>query len=205
MLSTLNNSNREEIFITSKVWKDNLHYDSVLKSANQSLERLQTNYIDLYLIHWPNPDIYLAETIQALEELVLQGLVKQIGVSNFSIELMQEVQSYLKKINIFANQAEYSLFNRQTEDIVRFCQNHNVKVIAYRPLAKGLLDEKYNHTLRQLGDKYNKTPRQIMLNWLISQDIVAIPKAINIKHIAENYGSLGWRLAKDDLALLKGV
>lgn len=194
--------NREDIFITTKVWKDNLHYDDVLKAARQSLERLQTSYIDLYLIHWPNPDISLVETIRALEELVLKGLVKQIGVSNFSVELMREAQSYLKKTVIFANQIEYNLFNRENDDVVSYCQSNNIKVIAYRPLAKGSLNEKYAQLLVQLSDKYHKTARQIMINWLTSQDIVAIPKAINIEHIAENYESLGWEIEASDVDLL---
>lgn len=196
---------REELFITTKVWKMNLSHASVLRAATGSLERLKTEYIDLYLIHWPNPDIPLAETMRALEELTKENIVKHVGVSNFSIELLQEAQSHLQTAPILANQIEYNLNNRGQEETVKFCQDNDIRVIAYRPLAKGLIEKKYQSTLASLSEKYDKTPRQIMLNWLMARNIVPIPKAMNFEHIDENYGALGWRLEEADVELLKNL
>jgi diketogulonate reductase-like aldo/keto reductase len=193
---------REELFIATKVWKTNLSYSSVLKAAAASLQRLQTDYIDLYLVHWPNPDIPLSATLRALEELKKEKIIKHIGVSNFSIELLEQARSYLQIAPMFANQIEYNLSNREEEETVKFCQDNDIYVIAYRPLAKGLMEKKYQNTLKSLSEKYHKTLRQIMLNWLMSRNIIPIPKAANFEHIDENYGALGWHLEEADVELL---
>ncbi len=196
----IKNYQRQDVFIVTKVWQDNLHYEDVLSSAKQSLARLQTDYIDLYLVHWPNENIPLSETMPAMEKLVDDGLVKHIGVSNFSVHLMQEAQKYLDHTKISANQIEYNFINRSAEqDIIPFCKNYSIKVIAYRPLATGEIVNSDNQTLRSLALKYKKTPTQISLNWLISQNIVAIPKATSKTHMEENLGALGWKIEQGDV------
>ncbi|MFH1325855.1 MAG: aldo/keto reductase [Candidatus Falkowbacteria bacterium] len=204
----IKNYQRQNIFITTKVWQGNLHYKNVLSAAKQSLARLQTNYVDLYLIHWPNENIPLSESMSALEKLVDNGLVKHIGVSNFSVDLMQKAQKCLDHTKISANQIEYNLINRSAEQvIIPFCKQNDIKVIAYCPLAKGALTDNNsnNKTLQLLAVKYKKTPTQIALNWLISQNIVAIPKAINRTHMEENLGALGWKLERGDVKGLKKI
>jgi len=199
----IKNYPRQDIFLITKVWKDNLNYKNLLSSAKQSLNRLRTDYIDLYLIHWPNEAIPLSETMPALEELIDSGLAKNIGVSNFSVCLIKEAQKHLNRAKISANQIEYNLIDRAAEkDIIPYCQANDIKIIAYRPLAKGKLALDDNQTLKLLAVKYKKTPTQIALNWLISQNIVAIPKAMNKIHLSENLGALGWNLEQDDIRSL---
>lgn len=201
---SIENLPRESIFIITKVWKNNLRYKDVIKSAASSLNRLQTDYIDLYLIHWPNEQIPLQETMEALERLVDEKNIKAIGVSNFSVELIEEAQKYLKHEKIIANQIEYNLLERSAEkDVIPFCQKQNIKIIAYRPLAKGVLTTDNYKILDMVGQKYKKTPVQVALNWLLSQNIVAIPKAINQSHLQENYGALDWILGDGDIELLR--
>jgi diketogulonate reductase-like aldo/keto reductase len=195
---------REDVFIITKVWKTHLRYDDVLVAAEKSLARLQTDYIDLYLVHRPNEAVPLNETMRALEELVLNKKARYIGVSNFSAPLMEEAQSYLSKIKLSANQIEYNLLERSAEkDIIPFCKKNDIKVIAHRPLAKGRLALEQKGLLDTLSKKYQKTQIQIALNWLISQGVVAIPKTSNIRHMEEICGAEGWMLDDGDIALLR--
>lgn len=195
--------NREKIFIVTKVWETNLRYDDVLKAAKRSLKRLKTNYIDLYLIHWPNPRIPLSETMKAMEKLVSDGLVRYIGVSNFSVKLMEEARSYLSKEDIVVNQVKYNVYDRSVErDILPYCQKEGITLMAYTPLAKGSVST--DKTLIEIGRKYGKTAAQVALNWLISKDmVIAIPKAIRIEHIEENAGAMGWRLSEEDIRYIE--
>lgn len=194
---------REEIFIISKVWKIHLRYDDVLKAAEGSLKRLRTDYIDLYLVHWPNEEVPLKETMKAMEYLADKGLAHHIGVSNFSVALMKEAQKYLEHTKLAANEVEYNLIERSVEqDIIPYCRANNIQVIAYRPLAKGKLAEEHNELLRNLAKKYDKTPVQVALNWTMSKGIVAIPRASSVEHLKENYGALGWSLDAEDIESL---
>lgn len=194
---------RKEIFIISKVWKTHLKHDDVLRAAEGSLKRLKTDYIDLYLVHWPNPDVPLKETMSAMESLVDKGLIKNIGVSNFDVSLIEQAQQLLRHSKIAANQIEYNIAVRSAEkDVLPFCRANDIKVIAYRPLASGALSRAQNGIMEDLSRKYNKTPAQIALNWIICQRIVAVPGAAKSEHVAENYGALGWKLEDKDIWLL---
>ncbi len=190
---------REQLFIVSKVWLDNLRYADVLKAAEKSLKRLQTDWIDLYLIHFPNPRIPLRETVEAMEKLVERNLVRFIGVSNFDISQMEEARSYLSKNEIVTNQVEYNLLDRSVErDVLPYCVQQQMTVMAYTPLAKGGLSR--NEFLQEIGKRYEKTAAQVALNWLIAKEnIIAIPKAVNLDHLEQNAGAIGWRLSKDDI------
>ena len=190
---------REEVFIVSKVLPEHLHYKDVIKAARNSLKRLGTNFIDLYLIHAPNPKIPLRETMKAMEKLVEDGLVKFIGVSNFGVAEMEETRSYLSRNDIVVNQVEYSLLERSIEkDVLLYCIKNRITVMAYTPLAKGRLAK--DEFLQEIGKKYGKTSAQVALNWLISKEsVIAIPKAINLKHLEENAGAMGWRLTREDI------
>jgi len=190
---------REQVFIVSKVLPENLHYAKVLKAAESSLKRLQTEWIDLYLIHSPNPEIPLRETMEAMEKLVERNLVRFIGVSNFDVYQMEEARAYLSKNDVVVNQVEYSLLERNVErDVIPYCIRNQITLMAYTPLAKGKLST--NSFLREIGNKYDKTAAQVAVNWLIArQSVIAIPKAISIQHLEENAGAMGWRLADDDI------
>ncbi|HUD02672.1 MAG TPA: aldo/keto reductase [Candidatus Paceibacterota bacterium] len=195
---------RGDVYVMSKVWKTNLHYDDVLRAAEGSLKRLDTDHIDLYLVHWPNHEIPLSETMRAMERLADDKIISAIGVSNFPSQLMEEAQSYLTHTKIIANEFEYNLLTREAEnDIIPYCRAHDIDIIAYRPLAKGALAKQTHTILADLAKKYAKTPNQIALNWILSQDMVAIPKSGNPLHIKENAGCLGWELAKEDIERLR--
>jgi diketogulonate reductase-like aldo/keto reductase len=197
---------REDVAVISKVWKTNLHYDDVLNAADGSLKRLKTDYIDLYLIHWPNEAIPIKETMEAMEYLLDQKKIRAIGLSNFSVPLMKEAERYLKNTAIAANQVEYNLGARAAEaDIIPYCKENNIRVIAYRPFAKGTLIQNSSSVQNELTKKYNKTPNQIALNWLISQGITAIPKSSDHGHLKENAGALGWQLDTKDVELLRSA
>ncbi len=208
----IKNVDRKKLFIVSKVMAQNLSYKNLIAAAKKSLERLQTNYVDLYLIHAPNPNIPLKETMKAMDYLVEKGLTKFIGVSNFSVKEMQEAQKYSKN-KIVANQIQYSLLCRNQStyhhcrnmesEIIPYCQENNIIIMADRPLHKGLLVENSYPVLEKLAKKYSKTKAQIALNWLISkQNIITIPKATNIEHLIENIGAIGWKLDQEDINIL---
>ncbi len=193
---------RERVFIVTKVKSENLRYERVIRSAKASLERLKTNYIDLYLVHWPNPRIPLSETMRALEKLYNEGIVRYIGVSNFDVRLMEEARTYLSVTDIIVNQIKYSLLDRHAEkEIIPYCQKEKIIVMAYTPLEHGKVLRL--EIIRKLAEKYGRSPAQIALNWLISKPlIVTIPKAEKKKHIKENIDTMGWRLHEEDVKLL---
>ena len=154
---------RETLFITTKVWRTNLRHDDLLKSMKKSLQRLNQDYVDLYLIHWPNYQIPLKETMTALEKCVTEGYTKYIGVSNFSVSLINEAQSYLKENYLVANQTEYSLLDQKPRtNLLPYLQDTNRTLIAYSPLGKGILAKIDNKTLSETAKKYDKTKTQIV-------------------------------------------
>jgi diketogulonate reductase-like aldo/keto reductase len=202
---------RENVFIATKVSPANLSYEHVLRSCQASLKRLKTNYIDLYQVHWPNPQIPIGETMKAMEKLVEEGKVREIGVSNFSVQQTREAQEALSRKTIASNQVEYSLVERSIErDLLPYCTKEKVTIIAYSPVARGHIPgggrEERWRALDDVAEKYGKTRTQVALNWLICKDqVVAIPKAGNLEHLRENAGSIGWSLKREDHDALSKV
>lgn len=203
--------NRSRIIITSKVTENHLKYFDVLNAAENSLKRLQTDYLDVYLIHKPNHNIPIEETMNAMNQLVATGKVKHIGVSNFNLSELKEAQRY-SKYPIVVNQIEYNLttrnqgkygnnFNMELETIP-YCQKNNITVVTEKPFERGLhLQE--NSILNSLSEKYQKTKAQIILNWLTQKpNLVTIPMSTNRNHLQENLESTLFTLAKEDLLLL---
>lgn len=200
----LKDYNRSELFITSKVSPANLGYDDVISACKKSLARLQTDYLDLYLIHMPNPNIPIEETMRAFDYLKEQGLIKNIGVCNFNVERLKEAQSKTKN-KIVLNQVHYNLIFREpaAKGVIEYCQNHDIFIEAWRPVQYGLLAKKGITIVDELGKKYDKTPSQIALNWLISQpNVITVNKASNVKHWEENLQSIGWNMSAEDVKLL---
>lgn len=206
--------NRDSLFITTKVRKSKLKYGDVIKSAKASLQRLQIKCIDLFLIHAPNPDVPINETMEAFDFLVKNKLVKHIGVSNFQVEQLINAQKYTKN-KIVCNQIEYSLLTRNKgrfggnknmeSKTIPYCQENKIFVVAERPIEKGLILEDHK-ILDKLEKKYNKTKAQIAINWLITKkNIITIPKSTNIHHLKENLGSIGWTLEEKDIKLLDNI
>ena len=202
---------RSKLFIVTKVFTNHLSYEDVIEQAKISLEKLGTDYVDLYLIHAPNPEFPIGETIRAMDKLVDYKLARFIGVSNFNLEQLKEAQKYSKN-KIVVNQIEYSLLTRnkgnygnmknQESELIPYAQENDILIMAERPLERGLLLEEHP-VMDQLSEKYGKTKAQIAINWLISKkNVVAIPKSSNIEHLNENMGAIGWKLDEEDIELL---
>ena len=195
--------NRSKLFLVSKVSEEHLGYKNVLESCTASLKRLGTDYLDLYLIHWPNPEIPIKETLKAFDELKEQGLIRNIGVSNFNIEQLKEAQASTKN-PIVTNQLHYSLAYRTWEDVINYCQKSDILVTAYRPVERGVLTKPGIAVLDEMCRKYEKTPAQIAINWLISQaNVVTIAKMSSADHLRENVGALGWEMKREDIEKLR--
>ncbi|AFK21698.1 morphine 6-dehydrogenase like protein [Pyrococcus sp. ST04] len=190
---------RDELFIVSKIWPTHFGYDSAIKAAKASAKRLGT-YIDLYLLHWPGDSFEkIKQTLHALEDLVDEGIIRYIGVSNFDLELLRRSQEVMRRYEIVVNQVKYSLMDRTPEEtgLLEYMKKEGMTLMAYTPLEKGILAR--NKCLEEIGKKYGKTAAQVALNYLIWEDnVVAIPKAIRKEHVKENAGAMGWRLSKED-------
>ncbi len=196
---------RSTLFLTSKVRTEHFLYEDVLNACNASLKRLGTDYLDLYLLHFYNPAIPLQETMRAMDTLVEEGLVKNIGVCNFNKEHLAEAQSYTKN-KIVCNQVHYNLIFREPErkELLEYCQNNDIFLSAWRPLQKGNLTEDTSLMIKELCDKYQKTSAQIAINWLISQpNVITISKTRHTEHLNENLGALDWTMEKVDIERLR--
>jgi aryl-alcohol dehydrogenase-like predicted oxidoreductase len=200
---------RDKVFIASKFNPGNSSFDDVLKSVEGSLRRLKVDYIDLYQIHWPNPLIPISETMRALEDLVDQGKIKYIGVSNFSLNELREAQSSLKNEPLVSMQVEYNLLDRTIEhEILPDCAKNNVTVIAYSPLNKGKLSwsEEQKKLLHSLAIKYESSSSQVILSWLVSHSpVIALTRTSSLKHLRENNLSTEFVLEGTDLELMGKV
>jgi diketogulonate reductase-like aldo/keto reductase len=197
---------RGELFVTTKVWRNHLRSDDLISSMEASLGRLGLDYVDLYLIHWPNPDVPLEETMRALERCAEEGYTRFIGVSNFPLPLLAEAQAHLRERRLVVDQVEYSLVDQRPKTgLLTYCQRNDLTLVAYRPLGLGQLAKPGSPVLDEMAEKYGKTPAQVSLNWLVGQEnVVTIPKASNPSHMRENLGALGWRMRGDDSLRLAG-
>src|SRR5712692_2711467 len=192
---------RRPVFVASKVSPSHFAHDALLRSAKSSLDRLRVKRIDLYQLHWPNSRIPIVETMKAMEKLVRDGLVRHIGVSNFSVEQMREAQESMSKERIVSNQVEYSLVERSVEEeILPYCSKEKITVIAYSPLAQGGIPKGKGGPflfLDELASTLGKTRNQVALNWLLHDpSVVVIPKAGRREHVRENAEVSGWKLSQ---------
>lgn len=197
----LKNYDREELFITSKVLPSNLNYESVIKACKRSLKKLGTDYLDLYLIHWPNPAISLRETLLGMKYLYDQGLVKNIGVSNFSVYQLN-VALKITPVPITVNQIEFHPWYYQ-EDMLELCNENDIVITASAPLGRTevLKDE----TILELAQKYDKSPAQIVLNWELEKGIVPLPKSKSEAHIKENLELFDWELKSEAIKKIDNI
>ena len=195
---------RSKLIIATKVSPMNLHYNGVINAAKGSLGRLNTDYLDLYMIHYPNFKIPISETMGAMDHLVEEGLIKHIGVSNFSLQQFKEAEMYTKN-KIICNQIPYSLVNRKfhADGFIDYAKENEIMIVAWRPIEGGMLSKKKIELLDKIYRRYDKTPGQIAINWLISQkNVVTIPGSRNMEHLKENLSSLGWQLTPEDIKIL---
>ncbi len=194
---------RDQVFVASKFSPENSARENVVKSLENSLKRLNTDYLDLYQIHWPNPKIPIVETMTALKELKSQGKILNVGVSNFSKREMMQAREIMPELDIISNQVELNLVDRFTEEqLLPYCEATNSILIAYSPLDKGRNaegDPRFQ-LIQQFGMKYGKTTTQIALNWLISKrNVLPIPATANPRHLLENLESTNFQLEEEDV------
>jgi methylglyoxal/glyoxal reductase len=187
---------REELFITTKVWNNEQGYESTLAAFERSMTKLGLDYLDLYLIHWPVPSQgKYVETWRALEKLYRDGRVRAIGVSNFTIQHLEDLMEN-SEIKPMVNQVEYHPRFTQTE-LHDFCKQQGIQLEAWSPLMKGeLLTEP---TLVELANKYNKTPAQIIIRWDLQSGVVTIPKTANPERMAENANVFDFALSEEEM------
>lgn len=191
---------REEIFLVTKLSTGNFTHEKALKSGRESVKKLGADYVDLLLMHWPNPSVPLEETLGAMLELQEEGIVNHVGVSNFPAPMVEEATQYAE---IFCNQVEYHPRNPQ-ENLTGQAKELDYLLTAYSPVAKGSL--RNDATLEQVGESYGKTPAQIDLRWLIQQEkVAAIPKAQSREHQESNLDIFDFELSEDEMERISGL
>ena len=195
-LSSSSDIPRQDLFITTKVWPDHFRAADLKRSADESLKRLNLDYVDLLLLHWPSDSVPLAETIGALNEVATAGKTRSIGVSNFSIDLMKEAAAH-SQLPISCNQVKFHIQQPQTA-LLEYARSQNVVITAYTPLAKGNLAT--DPVLTRIGAKHDKTAAQVALRWLVQQDgVCVIPKATREPNLRSNLGIFDFTLDAADL------
>ena len=188
---------REELFVTTKVWTTNFKKADVVASTEASLDKLKMDYVDLLLLHWPNPQVDLGESLEGLQQLLAEKKTRAIGVSNFPVALMQEaIEKY--HAPLACNQVEYHAMLSQ-KLVLDYAHAHEMIVTAYSPLGRGKLTK--DPVLAEIGEKYGKTAGQVALRWLVQQEsVAAIPKASSETNARANFEIFDFTLENDDLA-----
>jgi diketogulonate reductase-like aldo/keto reductase len=191
---------REEIFVTTKLWNDDHGYDSVLTAFAESLDRLGLDYVDLYLIHFPVQGLRL-KSWRALEHLLDEDKCRAIGVSNYMQWHLEELLNN-STVTPTINQVEFHPFLYQKE-LLDFCHSRGIRLEAYSPLTKGR--KLSDNRLAAMGEKYQKSPAQILIRWSLQHDLVAIPKSSNSARIRENAEVFDFSIAPEDMKTLNGL
>lgn len=190
---------REKLFITSKLWVDDAGYESTQKAFETSINKLGTEYLDLYLIHRPRGDV--KGSWKAMEELYIEGKIKAIGVSNFEPEQLSELLSNAK-VKPVVNQIETHAFFQHPND-KKILESNNIQMEAWSPLAEGRNNIFTNETLAAIGKKHNKNNAQVSLRWHLQRGIVAIPRSRQKVHMAENLNIFDFELSQEDMKTIE--
>ena len=190
-----NSGQRDRVFVTTKVKPESLHAKDVERSVKDSLARMQLPYADLVLIHWPNPRIPLAETIGALNKIRREGLTRHIGVSNFTVALLDEAIK-LSDAPIVCNQFECHPFLDQSK-LIAACRKHKVAVVAYSPIARGRADG--SELLENIATTHGKSAAQVSLRWLVQQGIVVIPRTSKVERLEQNIDLFDFELGDAEM------
>ena len=224
---------REDVVIATKVWPLNLSYGRLLRAAERSLRRLGVDVIDLYQVHWPNPLVPIRSTMKAMKKLVQDGKVRAVGVSNFNLKRMKAARDALAPLELASNQVRYNLLDRQIEEkLLPYAKTEKITVIAYSPLAQGLLTGRYtsttkpnsfiqtinpgfssrnltrlvevSQTLSEIAKTHAKTPSQVALNWLTrKKNVVAIPGVKKTEYAIDDAGAVDWALTSPEMERLE--
>ncbi|KTG21483.1 aldo/keto reductase [Haloferax profundi] len=192
---------RDDIFLATKVWINELSHDDVVESTQESLDKLGVDYVDLLYVHWPAREYDAEETLAAFDELVEQGLTKRVGVSNFEPEQVREAVE-LSDAGIFANQIELHPLLQQDE-LREVCADEGVEIVAYSPLARGEVFDV--GVLSDIAEKHDASEAQVSLAWLREKGVTAIPKATSEAHIRDNWESLTLELDDEDIEAIDAI
>ena len=191
---------RSELFITTKVWIDNYGYEKCRKSIEESLKKLKTDYIDLVLLHQPFSDYYGA--YRALEELLEEGKIKAIGVSNFYPDRLVDICLFERKVIPAVNQVETNPLNQQIK-AQELMEKYGVHIEAWAPFGEGRNNMFSNPTLKEIGNKYNKSVAQVILRWLIQRGVIVVCKSTHIDRMQENFDVFDFELSDEDMNIIK--
>ncbi len=189
---------RDEVFVTTKIWTTHFAPNDLERSTKESLAKLRLSEVDLLLLHWPNPHVPLAETLGALAHVKKLGMSRHIGVSNFTVALIDEAVAACSE-PLVCDQVEYHPYLDQTK-VRNACARHGMAVVAYSPLAKGRI--KNDETLAQVGQTHGKTAAQVCLRWLVQQNVSAIPRTSRIERLSENIDIFDFALSPDEMHLI---
>jgi diketogulonate reductase-like aldo/keto reductase len=192
---------RAEVFLVSKVYPHNATQQGAIQACERSLRRLQTDYLDCYLLHWRG-SVPLSETIEAFQTLRRAGKILDYGVSNFDVDDMEEAFALSGGDEIVTNQVLYNLEHRGIEwDLLPWCRERGLPIMAYSPIGHSGGEKKEllgNRTVKSVAKRHGVTPAQVALAWLLQRDVIAIPKASSPDHVRENRGALELKLTKQD-------
>ena len=190
---------RRDVFITTKLWNSDQGYESTLRAMDASLEKLQTDHVDLYLMHWPVPELRL-ESWRAMETILAEGKARAIGVSNFMKHHLQELLQHSDTVPA-VNQIELSPYNYlERKSTVEYCREHDIAVEAYSPLTKGRKLE--DPALVEIASHYEKTPAQVLIRWALQHSFIVIPKSNHPERILENGDVFDFEISRDDMNIL---
>lgn len=203
---------RNEVFITTKLWPSHFGYEKAMEAFNESLEKLGTDYIDLYLVHWPViPSFYedkegcLKYTWRAMEEIYYSGKCKAIGVSNYTVELLEELFTYCK-VKPHVNQIEFHPFCYQ-KTLIEFCKKHNIAVEGYSPLVRMQFMEKeeLRAPLEKIATNHNKSIAQVLIRWSLQHDVITIPKSVKKERLLENISVFDFELSNEEMQVMDAL
>jgi 2,5-diketo-D-gluconate reductase B len=186
---------RDDVFVTTKIWTTHFAPNDLERSTKESLTKLRLSEVDLLLLHWPNPQVPLTETLGALAHAKRRGMTRHIGVSNFTVALIDEAVAACPE-PLVCDQVEYHPYLDQTR-VRQACARHGMAVVAYSPLAKGRI--KSDETLARIGQAHGKTVAQVCLRWLVQQNVPAIPRTSRVERLSENIDIFDFTLSDDEM------
>jgi 2,5-diketo-D-gluconate reductase B len=192
---------RDEIFLTTKIWTSHFTPHDLERSAKESLVKLRQPHVDLLLLHWPNPQVPLVETLGALAHARQMGLARHIGVSNFTVALIEEAVAACPE-PLVCDQVEYHPYLDQRK-VMAACTQAGMALVAYSPIAKGRV--KNDETLARIGRFYRKTPAQVCLRWLVQQRVAAIPRTSKLERLSENIDIFNFELTSEEMAAISAL
>jgi diketogulonate reductase-like aldo/keto reductase len=192
---------RDQVFLTTKVWPSHFAPHDLERSARESLVRLRLTEVDLLLLHWPNPQVPLVETLGALAQVRQQGLARHIGVSNFTVALIEEAVAACPA-PLVCDQVEYHPYLDQTR-VREACARHGMALVAYSPIAKGRI--RNDRALLRIGDRYRKSAAQVCLRWLVQQNVSAIPRTSRLERLSENIEIFDFELSAAESAEISAM